>query len=192
MSYLRTFAPWILYAIMTGESAAGKQWAALAALLLTGTILVVQLRRGQNSEALIIEIGSVVFFAAVAVLAWAIPDSGALRYTQALSSAALAVIAWLSLAVGHPFTLGIAKQSVPAEYWAEPLFIRTNKIITLVWASAFVAQAAILAVATAAHAGTLVMLAIQVVGLAAPAVFTVRYTTAVRARAGSPDEPLTA
>jgi hypothetical protein len=192
MSYLRTFAPWVLYAVITGESAASKQWAALAALLLVGISLAVQLRRGHTAQAMIIEIGSVVFFVAVAVLAWTIPDSGALHYTQAASSAALAVIAWLSLAVGHPFTLGIAKQSVPAEYWAEPLFIRTNQIITLVWATAFVAQAAALAVATAAHAGTLVMLAIQIVGLAAPVVFTVRYTTVVQARAESAAEALPA
>ena len=32
MSYLRTFAPWILYAVIAGDSAGSKRWAALVAL----------------------------------------------------------------------------------------------------------------------------------------------------------------
>jgi hypothetical protein len=155
MSYVRMFAPWVIYSVFAGESAVSQQWAALAALLLMGVSLTVQLRRGQSPRALIIEIGSAVFFAAAAVVGWAIPDSGALRYMQAAASAVLAVVAWPSLAVGHPFALDIAKQSVPAEHWAEPLFIRTNQIITVVWAVAFAAQAIALAAATATHSGTL-------------------------------------
>jgi len=76
--------------------------------------------RGENFDALIIEIGSGIFFAGLVVLAFVAPESVLLGYSTALSSAALAVIAWGSLAIRRPFTLGIAKQTTPRELWAQP------------------------------------------------------------------------
>jgi len=184
MSYLRTFAPWILYAVIAGDSTASKQWGALAALAMTVLVVVHQRRRGQNYDALIIEIGSGVFFAALVVLVFAAPHSGLLGYSTALSSAALAVIAWGSLAIRRPFTLGIAKQTTPREAWDQPLFLRVNVIITLVWAISFTLGAVLLAVIVHAGGGVGVRSVAQVAAFVIPMVFTVRYAALVRARAG--------
>ena len=184
MSYLRTFAPWILYALIAGDSVGSKRWGALAALAVTVLVVVRQRIHGDNFDALIIEIGSGIFFVGLVVLAVVAPGSALLGYSAALSSAALAVIAWGSLAIRRPFTLGIAKQSTPQELWAEPGFLRVNVIITLVWAASFTLGAVLLAVVAHAGGGVLPRTIVQVAAFVIPMVFTVRYAAAVRGRAG--------
>jgi len=183
VSYLRTFAPWIVYAVIAGDSAASKRWGALAALAVTVLVLIQQRRRGVAPDALIIEIGSGVFFVALVALAFGAPQSGLLSYSAALSSAALGVIAWGSLAIRRPFTLGIAKQTTPREAWAEPMFLRVNVIITLVWAISFTLGAVLLAVIVHSGGGVVARVVAQVAAFVIPMVFTVRYVAIVQARA---------
>lgn len=97
MSYLRTFLPWIVFAAVPSGS---WQWGALAALVVAVAVIGQQVRTGTGLDALIIELGSAVFFAVLAVIAFADPHSGVHGYSAALSSGTLAVIAGLSLAVG--------------------------------------------------------------------------------------------
>jgi len=185
MSYLRTFAPWIVYALISGDSPSSKLWGALAGFVASLVVLIDQHRRGSRPDALIIEIGSGVFFAALAAFVFVTPRSGLLDYATALSSAALAVIAWVSLAIHRPFTLGIAKQSTPSTVWDRPLFRRTNVIITTVWAASFTLSALALAVVVRDGEGTLARSVVQVLAFVIPMVFTVRYAAAVRARAAA-------
>jgi tryptophan-rich sensory protein len=51
--------------------------------------------------------------------------------------AGLLVIVLVSMAVGRPFTLQYAREQVAPEFWHRPDFIRTNYVITAVWALAF-------------------------------------------------------
>ena len=179
MSYLRTFLPWIVFAVLPSGS---WQWAALAALAVAVAVVGGQLRAGTTPNALIIEIGSAVFFAALAVIAFADPHSPVHDYSAALSSGTLAVVAGVSLAVGKPFTLGIAKRTTPKEYWAAQPFIRVNTVITSVWTAAFAVTAIVLAVvahAGAAHSAPATV--VQIAGFVVPMVFTVRYVARVQA-----------
>jgi hypothetical protein len=183
MSYLRTFLPWIVFAVLPSGQ---WQWAALAALVVAVAVTVQQRRSGAGYDALIIELGSAVFFAALTVIAFADPHSGVHDYSAALSSATLAVIAGISLLIGKPFTLGIAKRSTPREVWGLKPFVRANVVITAVWTAAFLVTAAVLAVV--AHAGNAHSVAatlVQVAGFAVPMLFTVRYVAAVQAKAGT-------
>ncbi|MEV4612493.1 hypothetical protein AB0K43_07820 [Kitasatospora sp. NPDC049258] len=178
MTYVLTFLPWIVYAVLPS---AHWQWAALAGLVVAVGVIVKQRAAGYRPDALIIESGSAVFFAALAALAFASPDSALHPY-----SAVLALIAGASLAVRRPFTLGIAKQSTPPEIWAEPLFVRTNTVITAVWTLAFTATAVALAViAHAGQARSTTATLVQIAGFVAPMLFTKRYVTAVQARGAS-------
>lgn len=111
MSYVRTFLPWIVFAVLPSSQ---WQWAALAGLLVAVAVTVQQRLAGVGLDALIIEIGSAVFFAALTAVAFADPDSPVHDYSAALSSATLALIAGVSLLVRQPFTLGIAKRTTPA------------------------------------------------------------------------------
>jgi hypothetical protein len=178
MSYLRTFAPWLVYAIIPS---AHWNWAALIALVLSIGLIAQQTRSGRTLDAQIIEIGSAVFFAAITVIAFVTPDSGLHPYTPALSSAALALIAGASLAVRKPFTLGIAKQTTPREFWGQPLFIRTNVIITTVWTASFAVAA--IALATLAHSGATTRTIVQIAAFVVPMIFTVRYVAHIQAKA---------
>ena len=108
MSCLFTFLPWIVYAALSGHTASAQQRGTLAALAVTVLVIAYKLKKGTAFDALIIETGSEVFLAALAG-----PHAGLRNYAAALSSTALAVLAWGSLAVRRPFTLGIAKQTTP-------------------------------------------------------------------------------
>ncbi|WP_412537989.1 hypothetical protein R8Z50_19220 [Longispora sp. K20-0274] len=181
MSYLRTFLPWIVYSVVPSSH---WQWGALAGLLVAVAVVAQQLRAGRTPDALIIEIGSAVFFAVITVVAFTSPDSPAHPYSPAISAASLALIAGVSLAIGRPFTLGIAKQSVPREYWGQPLFVRSNVVITSVWTGAFAASAVVLGmIVHAGGAGSPIAIAAQVAGFVVPMLFTIRCAAAVRAKA---------
>ncbi|MEV0530951.1 hypothetical protein [Kitasatospora sp. NPDC050463] len=182
MTYVLTFLPWIVYAVLPS---AHWQWAALAGLLVAVGVIVKQRAAGCRPDALIIEYGSALFFAALAALAFTDPDSALHPYSAAVSSGVLTLIAGASLALGRPFTLGIAKQSTPPEIWAQPVFVRTNTVITAAWTLAFAATAAVLAVL--AHAGqghSTAATLVQIAGFVVPMLFTKRYVADVQARAG--------
>lgn len=182
MSYLRTFLPWIVFAAVPSGS---WQWGALAALVTAVVLIGRQRRAGTGFDALIIELGSAVFFAVLAAVAFADPHSGVHDYSGALSSGTLAVIAGLSLAIGRPFTLGIAKRTTPREVWGLRPFIRTNAVITAVWTAAFAVTAVALAlVAHSGHAHSTTATVVQIAGFAVPMFFTVRYVAHVQAKTG--------
>ncbi|MEU5389221.1 hypothetical protein [Kitasatospora cineracea] len=181
MSYLRTFLPWIIFAVIPS---AQWQWAALAGLLVAAAVTVQQRLAGAGWDALIIETGSALYFAVLAAIAFADPHSGVRDYSATLSSAVLAVIAGGSLLIGKPFTLGIAKRTTPREFWTLKPFIRVNVIITSVWTAAFAVTAVVLGVlAHGGHGHSTPSLIVQIAGFVVPMVFTVRYVALVQARA---------
>jgi hypothetical protein len=183
MSYLRTFLPWIVYAVLAGHTAAAQQRGTVAALVVTVLVIAFKVKAGNTFDALIIETGSAVFFTAMAAVAFAAPHSGVLTYAAAVSGATLAVIAWASLAARHPFTLGIAKQSTPREVWTQPVFLHSNDVITTIWAVSMTISAAILVAVIHAGGDVLVRMAFQILGFVVPMLFTARYIKIVHARA---------
>lgn len=177
MSYIRAFAPWIVFNILPSSS---WQWAALIALAISITGIARQTSSGQPLGEQILELGSAAYFAALAALAFADPHSTLNLYTAALASGALSLIAAASLALRKPFTLGIAKQRTPREAWDHPLFIRANMVITAVWTGSFVVGCIVLALL--AHSSTTAQSAVQIIAFATPLLFTVRYAATARAR----------
>ncbi|MGW5572800.1 hypothetical protein ACWEVD_16475 [Nocardia thailandica] len=178
MNFLRAFAPWIVYAVVP---AAHWQWAALAAALIALTELAARLRAGWPVDAVIIEIGSLIYFTGLSVVAFLDPGTPLHAYAPSFANGALALISLTSLALRVPFTLGIAKQSTPREFWDTPLFVRTGYVLTGVWTAAFVLGCVTLALV--AHAGTVASTVTHVFTFGAPAVFTLWYAERVRARA---------
>ncbi|WP_327284193.1 MULTISPECIES: hypothetical protein [unclassified Streptomyces] len=181
MSYVRTFLPWIVFAVLPS---AQWQWGALAGLVAAVAVAAQQRLAGAGYDALIIELGSAVFFAALTVVAFTDPHSGVHDYSAALSSATLALIAGGSLLVGKPFTLGIAKRTTPREVWGLRPFVRSNVVITAVWTAAFAVTAgALTALAHAGHGHSTSATLVQAAGFVVPMLFTVRYVAAVQAKA---------
>ncbi|MEV6769366.1 hypothetical protein AB0N05_12155 [Nocardia sp. NPDC051030] len=190
MTYLRAFAPWIVFAVIPSEY---WQWSALIALGISIASIAQQTRAGRRLDAQIIDLGSAIFFAALTVVAFSNPDSSLHAYTPAAANAVLALIAGISLAVRVPFTLPIAKQTTPQEIWDQPLFIRTAYVLTSVWTASFAIGAVLLAIL--AHSDTPRTI-VQVLAFVIPVVFTIRYVAYVQAKAqglaenagGSPDQ----
>lgn len=160
----------------------------LVALALSLVLMVVALR-GNGVEGAVTEISSVVFCGAAAVIAFATPQLAVREFIGALSSGWLALTAWGSAALGRPFTKALERNAVADAVWRHPLFHRTHVVVTSVWAAAFTATAAVLAVeeAVAPHSG-LVEVVIQLAGNLVPAVFAYRYLAARGSGAATPRE----
>jgi hypothetical protein len=179
MSYLRGFIPWIAFGAI---SSFGWQWGALTALILGVFQLRKQRRAGVAADALVLETSTVIYFALLTALAFALPHSPLQHYAGVLSFSWLALTAWGTLAARHPFTLGIAKQSTPREFWDMPQFLHINVVITTVWALCFTLTALATAIFVVDNGGTLATTLAQVAGFAVGAVFTARYPKIMQAR----------
>lgn len=136
MQLLLAFAPFIAFAL--GISALGSV-AALAIGALVSAIVILHGRLNGHS-AKILEVGSLLLFGGLAAFEYL---SGArlslIGAKLAVDIGLLAIVA-VSIAIGRPFTLQYAKESVAPEHWNSAAFIRKNNLISLVWAGAFFAM----------------------------------------------------
>lgn len=140
-SPLAGLSPWILYSLVEGESrlevAAGIAFGTALTILMLGWI------RGGSPK--LLEFSDVVFFGAVAIVV-AVAEPSTYAWLELwggeVANVALVVIVVGSILIRRPFTLAYAKESTPREYWDSPVFLRTNYLITGVWAAAFVIEAA--------------------------------------------------
>ncbi|MCB1003613.1 MAG: hypothetical protein KDB35_05445 [Acidimicrobiales bacterium] len=176
MSFLRTFAPWIAYAV----ASAVVDWrlGAVLALAVATAELVRQRRVHRRADAL--TVATAAFFAGLAVVSLADPTAALHRFTPALALGLLGVVALGSLARGAPFTLAIARRSTPPELWDHPGFLAANVAITRVWAVSFlITAAACLVVLAVDPEATALWVGAQVIGFAVP----LAYTDARRRRA---------
>jgi hypothetical protein len=136
MSYVLGFSPWLGYAPLS--SVASWRDAVIAALLVQAVLAVSLIRKRQLE---VLSVGTLMFFAAMSLVALISPGSAVHRWIPALSAGALAVIAGTSLIAGRPFTLAIARRSAPRAIWAHPEFIDLNRFLTSVWAAGFASSA---------------------------------------------------
>ncbi|WP_370948336.1 hypothetical protein AB5J62_12300 [Amycolatopsis sp. cg5] len=182
MNYLRSFLPWIAFAVVATQF--DWRYSALIGVVLSAGTLLWERRNDRAWDSLVIELSALGFFVLLTAIAFAFPDSAVRDQVDPLSSGWLALTAWLSIAIKKPFTFGIARTMVPRELWTNPVFFRTNVIITAVWAASFTvhAIAGAILLAYAPHA-TAALITIKVLGFAVPIAFTVRYPKIVRARA---------
>jgi uncharacterized membrane protein len=143
------FAPWIIFWVVANSPSTweyGAIGAALAAILLavpTG---------GRRVKML--DVVTIVFFVALAIIGAVVGahDRDWLdRYSNVISSGALGLLALGSLAF-MPFTEQYARESTPPEVWGLPEFRRINRVLTLVWAVAFLGTAVLGYIAVVAPA----------------------------------------
>ena len=179
MGILLGFSPFITFALMTRFAPpAISLWIAAA---VSGVLLLRERMRGRSLK--VLEAGTFSLFAllgiytAVAQVHWDI--SG----VRSVVDAGLLLVVLLSLVIRRPFTLQYAREMVPSAVHQSPLFIRTNYIMTAVWA---VAMAVVVAADLCLHylppfpvwLGTLMIVA----ALAGAFGFTTWYPKHLRAR----------
>jgi hypothetical protein len=138
LSFLKlvlSFAPWIAFLVIAQGSLFRLELGLTVALALTVGMGVARLHRG-----VILWTGLLFFtYATVAVLAFG--DMWTVRHMGVLANGALAVGSWLTIVIGKPFSLDYARAHTDPALWKDPLFIRTNVIITATWAATFTVNA---------------------------------------------------
>lgn len=182
MQFLRTALPWLLFAALAAVS-----WPASAGAGVLASIALLRRERraGTGWQDLILQTSSLAFFVLVLAAALAAPHSSLRPYSGAGSQAWLGLTAWFSLAIRQPFTMSFAKQSAPPEIWGEPRFLKVNTVITAFWAAGFSVFAVLIALTYAATHNSGAAGAVQLIGLAVSAMFTVRYAARARSRAAA-------
>ncbi len=83
------------------------------------------------------EIGAVILFGVLALYAVLTSPTWSIIGVRLRVDVGLLLIVLASMALRRPFTLQYAREQVAPEIWGTPIFIRTNYILTAVWAAAF-------------------------------------------------------
>ena len=134
MMILLAFAPFVLFAVV-------ERLAGVTAGLLSGTaaslLLIIRDAISSTRKIKVLEVGTVLVFGALAILNLTSGSQWSVVAVRLRVDVGLLLIVLISLAIKMPFTLQYAREQVAPEFWSDPNFVRTNNIITLVWAAAF-------------------------------------------------------
>jgi hypothetical protein len=181
MSLVLGFVPFILFAILMRLSVDLALWAALAVAFTIGIRAFLQTRVLKLLDA-----ASVAIFGVLALYKGFIEPGLPQAAVRMIVDASLLTIAIVSLIRRQPFTLQYAREEVAPEFWSEPVFVRANYIIAVVWAFAFAIMTAADAAVTFNPAMPLTgAVAAGLLALAGALTFTWRYPDHIRRRIGA-------
>jgi hypothetical protein len=131
-SILLGFLPWIVFAVLAGQSL----WR-LNAAIIVALALVLVMGYKQLAKGFILTWGSLLFFGVNLVMVVLFRNLWVIKNLDILSQGTLAAIAWLSIFMGKPFVLQYARETVPPERQASPDFYRTCRTLAVIWGVVF-------------------------------------------------------
>ncbi|HEX4208776.1 MAG TPA: hypothetical protein VHY56_00165 [Candidatus Binataceae bacterium] len=106
-------------------------WALLAGAILSAVIVAIEYR---HRAVKIPDATSLSYFALMLAVSAAIGTWLINGYNVMIVWAMFGIVFWATIAIGFPFTLQFAREQTPPAVWHEPIFIRTNYQISLLWA----------------------------------------------------------
>lgn len=132
---LLSFSPWLSFLIIAHGSMFRLKLGIIVAAVITVIMAVTKMHRG-----VIMWVGLLFFsYALVAVLLlnnmWTVKNMGV------LANGALALGTWVGIALKRPFTQEYAREHTDPSLWDNPLFMRTNYLLTTMWALVFTINA---------------------------------------------------
>jgi hypothetical protein len=133
MGILLAFAPFFVFVIV--ERLVGYT-TGLTAAAATSALLVIKDLVARHKPK-VLEVGTLTLFAGLAIYAAIVHPTWSVISVRLRVDAGLLLVVLISLVIKQPFTLQYARESVSPEYWTTPAFVRTNYILTSVWAFAF-------------------------------------------------------
>lgn len=170
MGILLAFAPFIVFAVI--DRLAGSIEGLVAGALVSIALIARDVVTAGRSPK-ILEIGAATLFCALALYALVATPTWSVIGVRLRVDIGLLVIVIVSMAIGRPFTLQYAREQVAAERQSDPEFMRTNYVITSMWALAFavmvMAEFALLYVPSTPHS-------IGVLAIVAALVGAVKFT----------------
>jgi hypothetical protein len=138
MGILLAFAPFLAFALV--DRLVGPMEGLIAGAVVSAALLLRDLVLGRTVK--VLEIGTAILFGGLALYAMLGRPSWSVIGVRLVVDAGLLLIVLVSLAIRRPFTLQYAREQVAPEHWGAPEFIRTNYVITAVWALAFAVMVA--------------------------------------------------
>jgi hypothetical protein len=165
MGILFGFAPFIVFAVL--DHFFGAVWALPAGAATSAALLARDLTHDDRYPKLL-EVGTFILFSALAlIMLMAGPALSVIAVRLCVDTGLLAIVL-VSMVVGRPFTLQYARESVPAELWNTPRFVRTNFVITGAWAVALavivMTEAAMVYVPSMPHQAGILLIVLAMVG----------------------------
>ena len=132
ISILLGFLPWIAFGVIAGPSL----WR-LNAAIIVALALVLVMGYKQLAKGFILTWGSLLFFGVNLVMVVLYRNLWVIKNLNVLSHGTLAAIAWVSIFLGKPFVLQYARETVPPERQASPVFYRTCRTLAVIWGVVF-------------------------------------------------------
>jgi len=170
MTLLFGFAPFLLFAILSRLSADLALWLAFAAAF------VVTIRDFVESPSLrLLDGASLTLFGLLALVRGFVMPEMSLAAVRTIVEAGLCLVIFVSLLRNRPFSLEYASQDSGNGHWPLPVFLRVNRLISLVWGTGFAAMALADAAVTFLPVPFYVAIAMSVVALGIAITFTLRY-----------------
>ena len=138
LGILLAFAPFLAFALI--DRLSGPTEGLIAGAVVSAALLLRDLIQGRTAK--VLEIGTAILFGGLALYALLGRPSWSVVGVRLVVDAGLLLIVLASLVMRRPFTLQYARERVAPELWGEPEFVRTNYVITAVWALAFAVMVA--------------------------------------------------
>jgi len=177
MSIFLGLTPFILFFILMRVST--PLVALAASTILSAALMGRMALKGGSIK--ILELGSLVLFGALTLYTVATHADWSVAGVKLAVDGGLAVVVIASIAIRRPFTLQYARETVPQQFWNHPVFIRTNDLISGVWAANFLVASACDAAAIWLPAiPVTVLVAVSIAALVGAAWFTAWYPARVR------------
>ncbi|MBT8490606.1 MAG: hypothetical protein KJN62_06130 [Deltaproteobacteria bacterium] len=132
MGIFLSFLPWIAFWVLSGRD--NYQTAAMASVAI---VIVLNLRDVRQRNIKILDLGTLAFFVLLAIASFSSDAVWIDHYAAPLSSAALFLIALVSILIRKPFTMQYAREQVDRKFWDTPGFYTTNRTISAVWSVSF-------------------------------------------------------
>jgi hypothetical protein len=135
---LLAFAPFIAFAVI--DRLVGPVEGMFVGFAVSAALLIRDWNQGRGPK--VLEIGTAALFGALGCYALLADPAWSLMGVRLVIDSGLLLIVLVSIAIRQPFTMQYARERVPADVQETREFVRTNYVITSVWALAFAAMVA--------------------------------------------------
>jgi hypothetical protein len=167
------FGIWVVYGFLAGM----RHWPAAVAFGLAAGIGLVLLEAGRHIAIKLLDWTIVAYFGIAAIATFLLRSAAFPLYSSVVIWTLYAVVTWVSIFSGAPFSLQYARESAPREHWQSPAFLRTNYIISTVWGVGFLINLGLVTMALLPRCNSIwLAVAAPLLVMGSASVFTARYT----------------